>query len=178
VWQLPRYHPTAYISSFGDGGLPVLSALLLPVLRERFANRGLVEGISPDPCAVFPGIHPGIRGVTIYDDGDELTLCVDDLTHGHFNDYTDGLAEAERELRIVDQAVEFLEALFRDEVVVWGQHSIGGWYRPEWGEAASNTVIQIGNTGSAGEVQEFVWSGPFAQCQAEPVRPPDRGGNE
>lgn len=156
----------------------MLSALLLPVLRERFANRGLVEGNPPDPCAMFPGIHPGIRGLTIYDDGDELTVCVDDLTHGHFNDYTERLTEAERERRIVNHAVEFLDALFRDEIVVWRQHNVGGWYRPEWGAADSNTVIQIGSTGSAGKVQEVVWSGPFTQSQAEPVRAPDRDGSE
>jgi hypothetical protein len=139
----------------------VLSALLLPILRERFPDRGLVEGDPPDPCAVFPGIHPGIRSVTIYDDGDELTLCVDDLTHGHFNEYREGLTEAEREQSIVDRAVEFLDALFTDKVVVWGQHNIGGWYRPEWGESDSNTVIQIDGTGGIGKGQEFVWSGPF-----------------
>ena len=146
----------------------MLSQLLLPVLRERFPNRGLVAGEPPDPCVRFPGIHPGIRGVSIYDDGDELTLCVDDLTHGHFNEYTEGLPEDEREQRIVENAVEFLEALFADKVVVWGQQHMGGWYRPEWGDGGRNTVIQIGGTGSAAPVQEFVWSGPHTQRQAEP----------
>jgi hypothetical protein len=139
----------------------VLSHKLLPVLRERFPNRGLVEGDPPDPCAVFPGLHPGIRGVSIYDDGYELTLCVDDLTHGHFIEYTEGLLEAEREQHIVERAVEFLEALFADKVVVWGQHHMGGWYRPEWSSAGSNTVISIGGTGGEAPVQEFVWSGPY-----------------
>ena len=54
----------------------MLSQLLLPVLRERFPDRGLVECNPPDPCAVFPGLHPGIHSVSIYDDGDELTLIV------------------------------------------------------------------------------------------------------
>lgn len=134
----------------------MLSQLLLPILRERFSDRGLVEGTPPNPCAAFPGIHPGIRGVRIYDEGDELTVCVDDLTHGHFNEYTEGLVEAERVQRIVEQTVEFLEALFADKIVVWGQQHMGGWYRPEWRSA-------IGGTGSKGTVQEFVWSGLYAQ---------------
>ena len=71
----------------------MLSSLLLPILRERFPGRGLVEGAPPDPCAVFPGVHPGIRGVSIYDDGHELTVCVDDLTHGHFAEYDDAVPE-------------------------------------------------------------------------------------
>lgn len=138
----------------------MLSQLLLPVLRVRFPDRGLVASEPPDPCAVFPGVHQGIRGVSIYDDGDELTLCVDDLTHGHFSEYAEGLSEPERERRIVESVVEFLDALFADKIVVWGQQHMGGWYRPAWGDAGCNIVTQFGGTGKKAPVQEFVWSGP------------------
>ena len=57
-----------------------------PSFASGSPDRGLIEGAPPHPCAVFPGLHPGIRGVSIYDDGDELTLCVDDLTHGQFSE--------------------------------------------------------------------------------------------
>ena len=128
----------------------MLSALLVPVLRERFPGRGLVEGTPPEPCAQFPGTHPGISGVSIYDDGDELTVCIDDLTHGHFAEYDDHLPDAERERRIVDAVVEFLGALFADRVAVWGQDNVeGGWYR-----------IDLGGSGGRHGTQEFVWSGP------------------
>ena len=139
----------------------MLSQLLLPVLRARFPDRGLVAGEPPEPLRTFPGIHPGIRGVSIYDDGDELTVRVDDLTHGHFAEYTEGLSEPEREQCIVDSSVEFLDALFADKVVVWGQQHMGGWYRPEWGDAGRNSVVQIGGAAGNGRVQEFVWSGVF-----------------
>jgi hypothetical protein len=130
----------------------VLSQLLLQVLRERYPDRGLIAGEPPEPCAVFPGTHPGIRRVAIYDDGDELTLCIDDLTHGHFAEYAEGLSNAERAGRVVEAVVEFLDALFADQVVVWGQHSVGGgWYRPG-----------LGGSGGRTDVQEFVWSGPRA----------------
>jgi hypothetical protein len=110
----------------------------------------LVEGNPPDPCAVFPGIHPGIRGVSIYDDGEELTVSIDDLTHGHFAAYDSGLSETERDQRIVEEVVEFLEALFADRVAVWGQANVGGgWYR-----------IDRGGVGRQADVPEFVWSGP------------------
>jgi hypothetical protein len=128
----------------------VLSQLPLPVLRERFPNRGLVAGEPPEPCAVFPGIHAGIRRVAIYDDGDELTVCVDDLTHGHFAEYGEELSESERAGRIVEAVAEFLDDLFADRVVVWGQHNTGGgWYTRDLSGAA----------GVQG-VPEFVWSGP------------------
>ena len=136
----------------------MLSSQLLPALRERFPGRGLVEGESPGPCAAFPGIHPGIRSVSVYDDGHELTICVDELTHGHFAEYDDDLPQAERERRIVDAIVEFLDDLFADRVVVWGQYNVGGgWYHTDssgWGCPA--------------EVPEFVWSGPWTPRHASP----------
>src|SRR5947207_4097372 len=125
----------------------MLSSLLIPILRERFPGRGLVEGTPPDPCAVFPGTHPGIRRLSIHDDGGELTVCVDDLTHGHFAEYDDAVPEAEWERRVVDAVVEFLDALFADRVAVWGQaHLGGGWYR-----------IDPGGSGGRHGVQEYVW---------------------
>lgn len=129
----------------------MLSSLLLPALRERFPDRGLVEGNPPDPCAMFPGVHSGIRGVSIHDDGHELTVCVDDLTHGHFAEYDNTLLEDERERRIVESVVEFLDALFTDRVVVWGQHNRGGgWYRTD-----------LGGSGGRHGVPAFVWSAPL-----------------
>lgn len=126
----------------------MLSQLLLPILSTRYSDRGLVAGESPNPCATFPGIHEGIRQVAIYEDGDELILCIDDLTHSHIADYTDGLSEAERAVRVVGLLVEFLDALFADQIVVWGQHAVGGgWYRRDLREAGRGET-------------EYVWSGP------------------
>lgn len=134
----------------GRTGMGALSQQLIPILRERFRDRGLVTGEPPEPCAVFPGIHPGIRRVAVYDDRVELTVAVDDLTHGHFSD--DSAPRAVGEQRTVAAVVEFLDALFDDRVVVWGQHSTGGgWYRPD-----------LGGSGGRPGVPEFVWSGPRA----------------
>lgn len=140
----------------------MLSQLLLPVLREQFADHGLVTGEPPEPCAVFPGVHPGIRQVAIYDDGHELTVCVDDLTHGHFAEYTEGLSDSEWAGRVVETVVEFLAALFADQVVVWGQHNVGGgWYRPD-----------LGGSGNRAGIQEFVWSGPRDATPPATPNPP------
>ena len=133
----------------------MLSQLLVHALRERFPHRGLVTGERPEPCVVFPGIHIGIRRVAIYDDGEELTVSIDDLTHGHFAEYGEGLSETEKADRIVSSVVEFLDALFADRVVVWGQsNGGGGWYRADFGESR----------GGPG-VREFVWSGPRSEAR-------------
>jgi hypothetical protein len=130
----------------------VLSQILLPTLSKRFPGRGLVAAEPPEPCAVFPGIHSGIRRVAIYEDCNELILCVDDLTHGHFAEYTEGLSDEERVARVVNSVVDFLGALFADQVVVWGQpHVGGGWYRPD-----------LGASEDPSGVPKFLWSGPRA----------------
>ncbi|MFT3880233.1 MAG: hypothetical protein QM703_11300 [Gemmatales bacterium] len=130
-----------------------LSEQLLPILRERFLGRGLVEGQTPDdPCAMFPGLHPGIRRVAVYDDRVELTVSVDDITHGHFSDVSAPRAVGEQ--RTVEAVVEFLQALFNDQVAMWGHHNTGGgWYRLDLG----GEVHQPG-------VPEFVWSGPLVKA--------------
>ncbi|MBP3954154.1 hypothetical protein J8F10_02430 [Gemmata sp. G18] len=142
----------------------MLSSLLLPILRARFAGRGLVESASPDPCAFFPGTHPGIRGLSVYDDEHELTVCVDDLTHGHLAEYDDAVPEAERDRRVVERVVDFLDDVFADRVIVWGQYNIGGgWYR-----------IDSGGSREHSGIPEFVWSGPWVQMSPDPGDPPNR----
>ena len=127
----------------------MLSARLLPILRERFPDLGLVVGDPPGVVAWFPGLHPGIRGVSIYDEGDELTVAVDDITHGHFAEYDPTLPEDEHERRIVEAVVEFLSELFADRVAVWGRNDgRGGWYR-----------IDLRHSDAPSGVDEFVWSG-------------------
>jgi len=128
----------------------MLSALLAPILRERFPDRGLVVGEPPGAVAWFPGVHPGIRGVSVYDEGDELTVAVDDVTHGHFAEYEDALSVADREARVVNAVVDFLHKLFADRVAVWGRpDAAGGWYR-----------IDLRDTDAPGGAPESVWSGP------------------
>ncbi len=135
----------------------MLSSRLLPVLREQFAGRGLIEGTLPDPCAMFPGIHPGIRSVSIYDDAHELTVSIDCLTHTHFAEPHAALPEAERERRIIEAVVRFLEDLFSDRVVVWGRLNIGGgWYDVDRVSLAHPP-----------DVPGFVWSGPWTYRPAE-----------
>lgn len=130
-----------------------LSEILIRALRARFPERGLQTGQRPEPVAVFPGLHPGIEAVSIYDDGGELTVSIDPLTHGHFGEYADGMSERERLERVVANVIEFLDALFADQVVVWGQWNVGGgWYFRSTGDQGL----------SPRGVPEYVWSGPVS----------------
>jgi hypothetical protein len=135
----------------------MLSALLLPALRERFPDRGLVEGVRPEAVAFFPGLHSGIRGVSIYDDGNELTVSIDELTHSHFDEHDSSLGKKVREQWIVHAVIEFLERLFADEVAVWGQINVGG------GLFIPDDSVRHAPEG----VPEYFWSGPRTQASRE-----------
>ncbi|MHC9539942.1 MAG: hypothetical protein AB9903_10520 [Vulcanimicrobiota bacterium] len=63
--------------------------VLLPKLMDRFPGRGLRTGAPPGLIAVFPAAHPEVGDLTIYDDGEEATVCIGTITHGHhlFSEY-------------------------------------------------------------------------------------------
>ena len=53
---------------------------LLPVLRERFRDRGLRESGPPGPLAAFPAAHPPVGDLLIQADGGKATIYVGDVT--------------------------------------------------------------------------------------------------
>ncbi|MBX3435607.1 MAG: hypothetical protein KF847_20000 [Pirellulales bacterium] len=142
-----------------------LSQILLPILREKYPDRGLRGGDGDGPCAFFPGVHPGIRGVSIYDDDFELTICIDDLTHGHFSDFENQCKDAETLKRIIQSAIEFLDDLFADKVAVWGEPGVGGGWRYLTSGGELNAATFLGNTVSP---TEYLWSCALDASDSEP----------
>jgi hypothetical protein len=126
----------------------VIADTLFPMLRERFAGRGLRIETQPRVCAIFPAAHPEVGDIQVCDDGDEVTLYAGNFTHGHFSNY-DKIPEQEKAKEISDSVVEFLEAVFADRVAFWGSHKTGGgWRRLDAGLQEKP------------EASEYVWSGP------------------
>jgi hypothetical protein len=56
-------------------------------------------------------MHPEFGDVLIYDDGDELTAYIGKFTHGHFSNFDSKLEEEAREQEIIDDVLNFLDAL-------------------------------------------------------------------
>jgi hypothetical protein len=127
----------------------MISTVLIPKLQQRFPGRGLRIGSPPSPCAVFPAIHSSVGDIQIYDDGDEITLVAGNFTHGHFSNYDDKLSLEQKAEVVADQVVDFLEALFADQVVLWGSHDrSGGWYYSD----KADPLLPDGE-------KKYVWSG-------------------
>jgi hypothetical protein len=102
---------------------------LVPALKDRFPERAFVFGEPPAPEATIVFPYPEIGPVEICDDGDEVTVFIGRVTHGHFGCYEESLSEDEKQKKIVADVTEFLAALFEDRVVLlrifrgWS----GGW---------------------------------------------------
>jgi hypothetical protein len=125
-----------------------ISDTLFPMLRERFPDRGMRLESRPEPCAIFPAVHQDVGDIEVCDDGDEVTVYAGKFTHGHFSNYNE-LSQTEKAQIISADVVEFLDAVFSDQVVFWGSHEGGGgWHR-----------IDIGPYEDP-EAGEYVWSGP------------------
>lgn len=131
----------------------MISDLLLPALRDRFANRGLQPGKSGNEIALFPAIHPEVGDITIWDDGDEATIGIGEITHGHFNPYDDSFTSDQIAERVTEEVIEFLEDLFADRVLLWKSPDgrSGGWQ-----------VLGHGDDDPPrGDNLRYLWSGPI-----------------
>lgn len=132
----------------------MISDLLVPALKREFA--GWEIDYSPEAPAVvaFPASQEGVGRVLIYDDGAEATVLIENISHGHFRSFDEGVTKEEREKEIVEDVVEFLKALFSDRVLLHTStdRRIGGWTRMDYpeGPAALSPTLRY-----------FLWSKPF-----------------
>jgi hypothetical protein len=138
----------------GDS-MGVITQTLLSALRTHFPNRELLLGTPPDPVISIPAQHPAVGNVSIWDDGDEVTLEIGDITHGHFGVYDTSGAE-ELAQAVTEQVIAFLDTLFTDRVLLWKARSggAGGWHVLD---AAHPFTYQL-----PANAQCFLWSGPNA----------------
>ena len=129
-----------------------IADILLPKLRARFGDKGLVVGSPPDAIAWFPASCAEVGDLRIHDDGDEVTIYIDNVTHGHVNPYDEAKSADDVAQWITDYVVEFLDELFADRVLLWavdGGKSMGGWRMGFRGEIP-RTVPK--------DADVFVWS--------------------
>ncbi len=108
--------------------------------------------------------------MTIYDDGDELTIDIGHKHHTHISSYNyDRFPEAERLEMVARDAAEFVNDVMCDRVCITvdfiGERCIGSshFYDDEDNESSS-LVRGIGVDATSGDhrSERFRWSGPLA----------------
>jgi hypothetical protein len=102
----------------------------------------------------FPAPHPRIGEIRIWDDGNEATIKVGNITHDHLNPYDETLTEEEIACRVTEGVILFLDLLFADRVVFWRHLSghAGGWrVLEEW-----KKLPHLGD-----DIETCIWSRPL-----------------
>src|SRR4051812_47651596 len=104
---------------------------LIPVLQREFTGWEIAFDAPPQPIATFPAAQPTVGRVLVYDDGDEATVLIENVTHAHFNPHDENLSEAQRDEVVTEDVVDFLKALFSDRVLLHSSpdNRRGGWTR-------------------------------------------------
>ena len=126
-----------------------ISEKLIPRLRAGFPDRGLRVHQGTQPAATFPAAHPEVGDLHIDEDGDELTIRVGELTHGHFVPRNYRTPSQEKEEEFVERVMKFLDEVFADQIEFWTTDGAGGWHA-----RGEEPLGQWPNR------HKFVWSGP------------------
>jgi hypothetical protein len=149
------HHSRYCCSAQSFPGTRMISDVLIPALRARFSDRRMRIEESPRPHVVFPAGHPAVGGVIIWDDGDEVTLEVGEITHGHFNPYDPTLTEDQVAESVTEMVVDFLTELFANRVLLFNSvpRHTGGW------RVLEEPIVGIPPEYSGYDA--YAWSGPL-----------------
>ncbi len=103
---------------------------LIPAVREAFPDKPFSFSSPPDPIIRLPSGLAEIGDLAIYDDGEEATVCLTEITHGHLNPYDASLAQDQVDQKVTEDVVAFLRDLFSDRVLLYRTPSrgMGGWH--------------------------------------------------
>jgi hypothetical protein len=127
---------------------------LIPALKREFSGWDVAFDAPPQPIATFPAAQQAVGRVLVYDDGDEATVLIENVTHGHFNPYDEKLSEAQRDEMVTEDVIDFLKALFSDRVLLHSSpdNRRGGWSRLD---------LEDGPVALSPSFQYFLWSRPY-----------------
>ena len=131
----------------------MLTDVLRKAITQRFPDIPITTPSPPGAAVVIPAIQEGIGDISIFDDGEEATLVLGDITHSHFSEYTPGISEEEAAHNISEDVMWFLEDLFADRVLLWKSSRGGGGCRT----LKPGEVPQIHSDAGT---QFYFWSGP------------------
>ncbi len=92
-----------------------------------------------------PGACRELGAFHVVDDGDELTVYVGDITHGHFGIDDDTLPHDLAEREVVADVIDFFSATFADKIEFYRNTYGGGGWRPA-GTGPEPSVTWSGDT--------------------------------
>lgn len=126
---------------------------LIAALKHDFAHVPFVYGTAPKPMATVTSPCAEVGDLYIYEHGEEATVGLSEITHGHFDCYGKTLSDEERASGITEQVIDFLRALFADRVLLYRtpNRGMGGWRRLDLSPESRERDTRC---------EYFLWSGP------------------
>ena len=104
---------------------------LIQEIKKTFSGWEMEIDSVDNPIARFPAAQKEVGDVLVYDDGDEATVYVENVSHSHFNPYDETITQEQRETVVTEDVISFLKALFADQVLLHTSpdRRMGGWTR-------------------------------------------------
>jgi hypothetical protein len=141
--------------------------ILVPMLRDRFADRGLQLGSAPEPIAVFPAADPDVGPASVSSSGESgVDVAVGDVARdSFFNPYEEERGTVAAAEGIANNVVRFLEELFADRLLMWRSQdgATMGWR--ERGEAGHTAPLVTDDR----VYHTYIWTRPLGTWQATPT---------
>jgi hypothetical protein len=137
-----------------------LSKTLPALLQATFPEQQMEQGREPHILVTFHSPHPKVGSVSITDEGDELTVFLTDRTRFHIACDAEGLTDAQRASNIASQLIDFLRALFSDEIEFYGYGSGGGCRKRSTAPRSLFSRLFLG-------WESYVWSGPLKERRSD-----------
>lgn len=149
---------------------PTLNKFAVLLAEIQGTSRKLKYTSGPPPAATIQAAHEAVGDITIYDDGDELTIDIGRKHHMHVSSYNyERFPVDERLDMVAREAAEFVNDVMCDRVCVTidyiGEQCIGSSHFYDEGNDESSSLVRgIGVSGLSGErrSERFRWSGPLA----------------
>lgn len=95
----------------------MLATHITEALHSAFPEVAFVLSCPPGPVATLDGPCAELSPLQIFDDGDEATIYLGTITHGHLGCYDEGISEDKRHKQIADDVIDFVRDLF--QIVSW-----------------------------------------------------------
>lgn len=151
-----------------------MTPTLQKLVREFAALGGDAESWAyedgPPPCLTYPAKHPDVGPLHVYDDGYELTVCLDKKHHSHIATYNYlKEPESERLNLVASEAAQFVNDIVSDRVL-FAVDSVGTEcrgsshvYLDDHPHGAESLRVSIGLRGGNIRTERYLWSGPYNQ---------------
>ncbi len=127
---------------------------LIPEIQKAFSGWEMKINPVENPIVRFPAVQKEVGDILIYDDGNEVTMYVEHITHSHFTSYDETITQEQREAIVTEDVISFLQALFADQVLLHTtpDNRRGGWMRLD---------RQDGSVALSPEERYYLWSKPY-----------------